>query len=224
MEFDFTPIWLTLKLAATTVVALMAIATPLAWWMARTGTRWVVLVESIVALPLVLPPTVLGFYLLVLLGPEGWIGAPWVAMTDTTLIFSFSGLVIASVIYSLPFAVQPLHTAFVSVGTEPLEAAYTLGATRLDAFFTVASPMAARGYLTAAVLSFAHTIGEFGVVLMVGGAIPGETKVISVAIFESVETLNYPAAHWMSGGLLVFSFVVLVGVYALNRRFPIKLV
>ncbi|MFT6582186.1 MAG: molybdate ABC transporter permease subunit [Alphaproteobacteria bacterium] len=223
MEFDFTPIWLTLKLAATTVLVLMALSTPLAWWMARTGTRWVVLVESVVALPLVLPPTVLGFYLLILLGPEGWVGAPWVAVTDTSLVFSFAGLVIASVIYSLPFAVQPLHAAFESIGRDPIEAAYTLGATPRDAFFTVACPMAARGFLTASVLSFAHTIGEFGVVLMVGGAIPGETKVISVAIFESVETLNYPAAHWMSGGLLVFSFVVLVGVYALNRRFPIKL-
>ena len=154
MEFDLTPIWLTLKLAATTVVVLMAVATPLAWWMARTQTRAVILVESIVALPLVLPPTVLGFYLLVLLGPEGFIGAPWVLMTDTTLTFSFVGLVIASVVYSLPFAVQPLHTAFEAVGRAPLEAAYTLGASPLDAFISVASPMAARGYLTAAVLSW----------------------------------------------------------------------
>ena len=222
MEFDLTPIWLTLKLAATTVVVLMAVATPLAWWMARTQTRAVILVESIVALPLVLPPTVLGFYLLVLLGPDGFIGAPWVLMTDTTLTFSFVGLVIASVVYSLPFAVQPLHTAFEAVGRAPLEAAYTLGASPLDAFISVASPMAARGYLTAAVLSFAHTLGEFGVVLMVGGSIPGETKVVSIAIFESVETLNYPVAHWLSGGLLLFSFVVLMFVYALNRQFPIK--
>ena len=222
MEFDLTPIWLTLKLAATTVVVLMAVATPLAWWMARTQTRAVILVESIVALPLVLPPTVLGFYLLVLLGPEGFFGAPWVLMTDTTLTFSFVGLVIASVVYSLPFAVQPLHTAFEAVGRAPLEAAYTLGASPLDAFISVASPMAARGYLTAAVLSFAHTLGEFGVVLMVGGSIPGETKVVSIAIFESVETLNYPVAHWLSGGLLLFSFVVLMFVYALNRQFPIK--
>ena len=223
MEFDLTPIWLTLKLAATTVVVLMAVATPLAWWMARTQTRAVILVESIVALPLVLPPTVLGFYLLVLLGPEGFIGAPWVLMTDTTLTFSFVGLVIASMVYSLPFAVQPLHTAFEAVGRAPLEAAYTLGASPLDAFISVASPMAARGYLTAAVLSFAHTLGEFGVVLMVGGSIPGETKVVSIAIFESVETLNYPVAHWVSGGLLLFSPVVLVFVDALNRQFPIKL-
>ncbi|HLF12771.1 MAG TPA: molybdate ABC transporter permease subunit, partial [Gammaproteobacteria bacterium] len=173
---------------------------------------------AIVALPLVLPPTVLGFYLLILLGPAGPIGGFWVRMTDTTLTFSFAGLVIASVIYSFPFAVQPLQAAFEAVGRGPLEAAATLGASPFDVFARVASPLAMRGYLSAIVLSFAHTLGEFGVVLMVGGNIPGSTKVISIAVYEHVETLNYAQAHVLAAGLLIFSFTVLLTVYTLNRQ------
>jgi len=214
------PVWLSLELAAVTVVLLLAIGTPLAWWLAWTRSRARPLIEALVALPLVLPPTVLGFYLLVLFGPAGAIGRFWLALTDTTLTFSFSGLVIASVIYSFPFVVQPLQTAFEAVGAGPLEAAATLGANRLESFLRVASPLAIRGYVTAIVLGFAHTLGEFGVVLMVGGNIPGETKVISIAIYEHVETLAYDQANALSAGLLIFSFVVLLVVYTINRKVP----
>jgi molybdate transport system permease protein len=196
---------------------LLAIGTPLAWWLASTKSRTRAFVEALVALPLVLPPTVLGFYLLVLLGPAGAIGSFWVAMTGSTLTFSFAGLVIASVIYSFPFVVQPLQTAFEGVGPGPLEAAATLGAGRFESFVRVASPLAIRGYVTAIVLGFAHTLGEFGVVLMVGGNIPGQTKVISIAIYEHVETLAYDRANVLSAGLLTFSFVVLLVVYTINR-------
>jgi molybdate transport system permease protein len=219
---DLDPVWLSLQLAATTVVLLLVLATPVAWWLAHTKSRLAAIVESVVALPLVLPPTVLGFYLLVMLGQDSPIGAFWVSLTGTTLTFSFSGLVLASVLYSLPFAVQPLQGAFEATGRGPLEAAYTLGAGKLDAFFSVAMPMALRGYLTAIVLCFAHTLGEFGVVLMVGGNIPGQTRVIAIAVYEHVETLDYAAAHTLSAGLLVFSFIVLFAVYALNRHFPIR--
>jgi molybdate transport system permease protein len=204
-----------------TVLVLLILATPLAWWLAFTRARARVVVETIVALPLVLPPTVLGFYLLILLGPAGAIGGLWVELTDTTLTFSFAGLVIASVIYSLPFAVQPLQVAFEGVGRSPLEAAATLGATPLQAFWRIASPLALRGYVSAIVLSFAHTLGEFGVVLMVGGSIPGSTKVVSIAVFEHVETLRYPQAHVLAALLLVFSFIVLLAVYVLNRSIPL---
>jgi molybdate transport system permease protein len=220
-ELELGPLWLSLQLATVTVLILLAVGTPLAWWLAFTRNRARTVVEAIVAMPLVLPPTVLGFYLLVLLSPQGLIGGPWLELTDTTLTFSFAGLVIASVLYSLPFAVQPLQGAFEGVGRTPLEAAATLGASPLDAFFHVASPLALRGYLSAAVLGFAHTIGEFGVVLMVGGNIPGRTKVISIAIYEHVETINYGQAHVLSAGLLVFSFVVLLSVFNLNRRMPL---
>ena len=220
-ELELGPLWLSLQLATVTVLILLAVGTPLAWWLAFTRNRARTVVEAIVAMPLVLPPTVLGFYLLVLLSPQGLIGGPWLELTDTTLTFSFAGLVIASVLYSLPFAVQPLQGAFEGVGRTPLEAAATLGASPLDAFFHVASPLALRGYLSAAVLGFAHTIGEFGVVLMVGGNIPGRTKVISIAIYEHVETINYGQAHVLSAGLLVFSFVVLLSVFILNRRMPL---
>jgi len=220
-ELELGPLWLSLQLATVTVLVLLAVGTPLAWWLAFTRNRARTVVEAIVAMPLVLPPTVLGFYLLVLLSPQGLIGGPWLELTDTTLTFSFAGLVIASVLYSLPFAVQPLQGAFEGVGRTPLEAAATLGASPLDAFFHVASPLALRGYLSAAVLGFAHTIGEFGVVLMVGGNIPGRTKVISIAIYEHVETINYGQAHVLSAGLLVFSFVVLLSVFILNRRMPL---
>ena len=219
-ELSLGPVWLSLQLATVTVIVLLIVATPLAWWLAFARTRARTFVEAVVALPLVLPPTVLGFYLLILLGPAGALGSLWVELTGTTLTFSFTGLVIASVIYSFPFAVQPLQVAFESVGRAPLEAAATLGATPIDAFFRVASPLSIRGYLSATVLSFAHTLGEFGVVLMVGGNIPGSTKVISIAVYEHVETLNYEQAHILSAGLLAFSLVVLVTVYALNTRRP----
>ena len=219
---DLGPVWLTLELAAVTTLVLLLTGTPLAWWLANTRSRVRPFVEALTALPLVLPPTVLGFYLLVFLSPSSFIGSLWVEVTGTTLTFSFIGLVVASVLYSAPFMVQPLQSAFESVGRTPLEAAMTLRASPLDAFFSIASPMAARGFLTATVLSFAHTVGEFGVVLMVGGNIPGETKVISIAIYEHVETINYPEAHLLSGGMLAFAFLVLLIVYSLNRKFPIN--
>ena len=219
---DLGPLWLTFKLAAVTTAVLLALGTPLAWWLAGTRARLKVAVEAVTALPLVLPPTVLGFYLLVLLNPTTRLGGLWLEVTGEALTFSFTGLVVASVFYSLPFMVQPLQSAFEAVGRGPMEAAATLRASPLDAFLTIAAPLAARGYLTASVLTFAHTVGEFGVVLMVGGAIPGETKVISIAVYEYVETLRYPEAHALSGGLLVFSFLVLVFVYAVNRRFPYR--
>ncbi len=221
MEMDLGPIWISLKLASVTVIVLLLLGTPLAWWLAFTRSRSRAVIEALVALPLVLPPTVLGFYLLILLGPAGPIGRFWVEITGTTLTFSFSGLVIASVIYSFPFAVQPLQTAFEGIGRSPLEAAATLGASPLDTFARVASPLALRGYVSAIVLGFAHTLGEFGVVLMVGGNIPGVTKVVSIAIYEQVETLTYSQAHYLSAGLLTFSFVVLLSVYVFNRRIPI---
>jgi molybdate transport system permease protein len=214
---DLGPLWLSLLLAAVTTLVLLVLGTPLAWWLANTESRWRAVVEAITALPLVLPPTVLGFYFLVLLGPASPVGAFWVRMTGETLTFSFSGLVVASVVYSLPFMVQPLQNAFEAVGRAPLEAAATLRAGRLDAFFSVAVPLSITGFVTAAVLTFAHTIGEFGVVLMVGGNIPGETRVISIAIYEHVETLNYGDAHLLSAGLLVFAFLVLLPVYTMRR-------
>jgi molybdate transport system permease protein len=219
--FDFPgagPLWLTVRLGLVTVAVLIVIGTPLAWWLARTRSRVKVLFEAVVALPLVLPPTVLGFYLLLMLGPHGPIGRYWVTLTGDTLTFSFSGLVIASVVYSLPFVVQPLQNAFESLGRGLMETAATLGARPLDAFFTVAVPLAARGYLTAFVMGFAHTLGEFGVVLMVGGNIPGETRVISIAIYDHVEALEYGTAHRLSAILLIFAFVSMVTLYVINRR------
>jgi len=218
---DLSPLWLTLHLAAVTTLILFLLGTPIAWWLARTHSRLKPIVEAITALPLVLPPTVLGFYLLVALSPASPLGALWVQATGDALTFSFTGLVVASVLYSLPFMVQPLAGAFEAVGRGPIEAAESLGASPLDAFFSVAMPLSARGFLTAAVLTFTHTLGEFGVVLMVGGNIPGRTKVVSIAIYEHVETLRYAEAHVLAGGLLVFSFFVLLIVYGLNRRFPL---
>ena len=218
---DWGPLWLTLQLAGVTVVVLLLVGTPLAWWLAFTRSRFRTMVEAVVALPLVLPPTVLGFYLLVALGPHGLIGGPWKDLTGSALSFTFTGLVIASTLYSLPFVVQPLHGAFEAVGKKPLEAAWSLGASKLDAFFTVASPMAVRGYLSAVVLGFAHTLGEFGVVLMVGGNIPGVTKVLSIAIYDHVEVLDYTQAHVLSAVLLLFSFLILAIVYTVNRRLPV---
>lgn len=219
---DLSPLWVTLHLAAVTTLILLVIGTPLAWWLARTHSRLKPAIEAITALPLVLPPTVLGFYLLILLSPQSTIGSFWISVTGDALTFSFTGLVVASVIYSLPFTVQPLETAFESVGHGPTEAAASLGASPLDAFFNVVVPMSLRGFLTAAVLTFAHTLGEFGVVLMVGGNIPGETRVVSIAIYEHVETLRYGDAHILAGGLLVFSFLVLMIVYSINNRNPLR--
>ncbi|MEJ2173221.1 MAG: molybdate ABC transporter permease subunit [Woeseiaceae bacterium] len=212
------PLWLSVQLAAITMLLLLVICTPLSWWLARTASRTKPAVQAIVALPIVLPPTVMGFYLLILLGPSGAIGEWWVRLTGDALTFTFGGLVIASCLYSLPFAVQPLMNAFESVDKRNLEAAWTLGATRRDAFFSVALPQSTRGYFAAAVLSFAHTLGEFGVVLMVGGNIPGETRVISIAIYDQVESLNYAAAHQLSGVLLVLAFVMLFAMFVINRR------
>jgi molybdate transport system permease protein len=218
--FDLATVWLSMRLAATTTAVLLLLGTPIAWWLAHTRSRWRSPIEAVVALPLVLPPTVLGFYLLVALGPRGPLGGPWQQLTGAPLAFTFTGLVIGSVIYSLPFVVQPLHTAFEAVGCKPLEVARTLRARPFDAFLSVASPMALRGYVTAIVLGFAHTLGEFGVVLMVGGSIPGRTRTLSISIYDHVEALEYAEAHLLAGGLLVFSFVVLLGVYILNRRLP----
>ena len=211
-------IWLTLQLAVVTTLILMLIALPLGWWLARTKSPARPVIEAITALPLVLPPTVLGFYLLVLMSPTWPLGAFWVRVTGDTLAFSFTGLVIASLVYSLPFAVQPVQSAFMAIPVQALETARTLGAPPRDAFTSVALPLAKRGILTGAVLTFAHTIGEFGVVLMVGGNIPGETRVISIEIFTAVERLDYATAHALSLGLLCFSFVTLFLIYALGRR------
>ena len=214
---DLGPLWLSLALAGITTIVLIMLGTPIAWWLAGTKSRFRPAVEAVTALPLVLPPTVLGFYLLIALGPASPVGGFWLKVTGESLTFSFAGLVIASVIYSLPFMVQPLQNAFEAIGRGPMEAAATLGASSRDAFFSVAAPLASRGFITASVLTFAHTIGEFGVVLMVGGNIPGETRVISIAIYEHVETLNYGDAHSLSAGLMLFAFLVLMFVYTRRR-------
>lgn len=218
---DLMAVWVTLKLAVVSTLILLVLGTPLAWWLARTRFRFKPLIEALVALPLVLPPTVLGFYLLIALGPHGPVGRLMESLGGASLAFTFTGLVVGSVIYSLPFVVQPLEDAFEAVGDRPLEVAATLRASPLDRFFTVVVPLARPGFLTAAVLGCAHTIGEFGVVLMIGGNIPGETRVLSVAIYDHVEALDYASAHWLAGGLLVVSVALLVGVYAFNRRFRV---
>ena len=213
MPDDLQAVWLTALLAGVTTLLLFPIASPLAWWLARSDSKGRSLVEAVVAMPLVLPPTVLGFYLLVMLNPESFVGGLWLNVTGESLTFSFSGLVIASVIYSLPFMVQPLHATFRAVPEPVLEAAATLGASPRDQWLNVVLPLAKRGYLTGGVLTFAHTVGEFGVVLMMGGNIPGETRVLSIAIYEHVETLNYQAAHSLALGLMCFSFLSLWLVY-----------
>lgn len=212
------PFLLTVKLALVTTAVLLIIGTPVAWWLARSRSRFKPVIEATVALPIVLPPTVIGFYLLVLLGPHGALGGLWVLLTGDTLTFTFAGLVIASVIYSFPFVVQPIQAAFESVGRDVLEAAATLGAKPLDAFWTIAIPLAKRGFLTATVMGIAHTLGEFGVVLMVGGNIPGETRVISIAIYDHVEMLDYRSAHVMSAILLAFAFAAMLMLYIVNRK------
>lgn len=218
---DMAALWLTLELAGVTTIILLLIGTPLAWWLARARWRFKFLVEALVALPLVLPPTVLGFYLLITLSPGGVIGGTLNTLGLPALSFTFAGLVVGSVIYSLPFVVQPLQHAFTHIGSRPLEVAATLGATPLDTFFSVVLPLARRGYITAAVLGFAHTLGEFGVVLMIGGNIPGKTQLASMAIYDHVEALEYTQAHGLSACLLLLSLVLLIGVFALNRRFDV---
>jgi molybdate transport system permease protein len=217
-EADLTALAITLKLALISTALLLLFCTPLAWWLARTRWRHKYLLEALIALPLVLPPTVLGFYLLLALGPHGPVGALVDALGGRPLPFTFAGLVVGSFLYSLPFVVQPLQDAFTAVGRRPLEVAATLRAAPLDRFFTVSVPLARAGFFTAAVLGFAHTLGEFGVVLMIGGNIPGATQVVSIAVYDHVESLEYAHAHWLSAGLLLLSFVLLVAVYALNRR------
>ncbi len=211
------PLWLSVQLALVTTLVLVVLGTPLAWWLSQTNRVWRPVVETLVALPLVLPPTVLGFYLLILLGPAGAIGRFWVQITGDSLTFSFSGLVVASCFYSLPFVVQPLQNAFESVPRSTVEAAYTLGASPAQSFFSVLVPLSLRGYVTAGVMGFAHTLGEFGVVLMVGGNIPGQTRVISIAIYDHVESLDYGQAHLLSLILIAFAFLALLSLYWLNR-------
>ena len=211
-------IWLTVKLASVTTLVLLLVGTPLAWWLARTPSRAKGVVVAVVALPLVLPPVVIGFYLLLLMGPNGPVGQLTQSLGLGLLPFTFSALVIGSVFYSLPFVVQPLQNAFEAIGPKPLEAAATLRASPLDAFFSVVLPLAKPAYATAAVMGFAHTVGEFGVVLMIGGNIPGATRVLSVQIYDNVEALQYPQAHVLAGGLLIFSFAVLLALQWLNRR------
>jgi molybdate transport system permease protein len=212
---DAATLWLTLQLAFTVTLLLLALGTPLAWWLARTRSRLRHVVGAIVALPLVLPPTVLGFYLLLALGPHGWIGQLTEALGLGLLPFTFAGLVLASSLYSLPFVVQPLQNAFDAIGERPLEAAATLRAGPWDRFWSVAVPLARPGFLSAAVLGFAHTVGEFGIVLMIGGNIPGKTRTLAVQIYDHVEALEYAQAHWLAGGMVAFSFLVLLALYAL---------
>ena len=211
-------VFVTLKLAGLTTILLLILATPIAWWLARTKSAWRVPIASMVALPLVLPPTVLGFYLLVTLGPHGPMGQLTQAMGLGSFAFTFTGLVIGSLIYSLPFAVQPLQNAFEAMGERPLEVAATLRASPWDTFLTVALPLARPGYLTAAILSFAHTVGEFGVVLMIGGNIPGKTRVVSTQIYGHVEAMEYAQAHALAAGMLLFSFTIMLVMTWLNRN------
>lgn len=222
LSSDLAPVWLTFALASTTTIILLLLGIPIAWWLARTTSPLRGPIGALVALPLVLPPTVLGFYLLVLMGPAGPIGQLTEFLGLGHLPFTFSGLVIGSVFYSLPFVVQPIQNAFEAIGSMPLEVAATLRAGPWDLFFSVALPMARPGIFTACVLGFAHTVGEFGVVLMVGGNIPGRTRVLSVAIYDHVEALEYTKAHWLAGGMLVFSFVTLLVMY--SRRHPLRIV
>jgi len=210
---DLMALWITLKLASLTTLTLLVIGTPIAWWLAQSQFRFKPLIEALIALPLVLPPTVIGFYLLIALGPHGIFGNGL-----NGLAFTFSGLLIGSIIYSMPFVVQPLQNVFAALGNRPLDVAATLRASPVDRFLTVVLPLSRSGYITAAVLGFAHTVGEFGVVLMIGGNIPGKTQVASIAIYDHVESLEYTQAHWLSGGLLVLSFIMLLVVYSLNGR------
>lgn len=213
---DWGAIWLTIKLATTVTLLLLLLGTPVAWWLAQTRSRFKSVAVALVALPLVLPPSVLGFYLLVTMGPHGPVGQLTESLGLGLLPFTFPGLVVGSLFYSLPFVVQPLQNAFEAIGSRPLEVAATLRASPLDSFFTVVMPLAKPGFLTAATLGFAHTVGEFGVVLMIGGNIPDKTRVVSVQIYDHVEALEYAQAHWLSGGMLVFSFIALLLLYTFN--------
>ncbi len=215
---ELPALWLTFKLAFVTTCLLVIISTPLAYWLANTRAKYRAVIESLVALPIILPPTVLGFYFLMLFNPEGAIGKFLQQTTNSSLLFSFSGLVIASIFYSLPFVVQPLQNTFSTIGKQPLERAATLGANPLNVFFTVFIPLSKKGYLTAGVLGFAHTLGEFGIVLMVGGSIPNETRVVSIAIYEMVESMQYQSAHALSALLLSISFFVLLIVYSTGQQ------
>lgn len=221
-DSDIAALVLTFKLAFVTTLLLLIFATPLAWWLSRTPSKAKVLIEPLVALPLVLPPTVIGFYLLITFAPDGFMGQFWEWVTGEKLAFSFPALVIGSFLYSLPFFVQPLQIAFENLEKSLLEAAATLGANRWDQFFSVAVPLSRRGFITASCLGFAHTIGEFGIVLMIGGNIPGETRVLSIALYDHVESLQYTSAHILASGLLVFSFLLLMLVYGINRRLQFK--
>jgi len=217
---DLSALYLTLKVASLTTSILLIIGTPLAWWLARTESRWKGFCSALVALPIVLPPSVLGFYLLILMSPNGIVGKLTQQLGIGTLPFTFAGLVVASVLYSLPFVVQPLQNTFSAIGNAPLEAAATLRASPLNTFFSVVMPLSKSGFLTAAILGFTHTVGEFGVVLMVGGNIPDKTRVVSVQIYNHVEALEYSAAHTLAGGLLVFSFLVLLLLYSSQKHNP----
>ena len=220
-EYDISALLVTMKLASLTTIILILVGTPIAWWLSQTRFKFKAVVEAIIALPLILPPTVLGFYLLMTLGTNGPVGNFLESLGGSSIAFTFTGLVFGSVIYSLPFVVQPLQNSFGSIGKQSMEVAATLGASKLDRFFTVAVPLARTGFITAGVLGFAHTVGEFGVVLMIGGNIPGETGVLSIAIYDHVEAMEYGQAHVLAGGLLVLSFVMLLVVYIINRRFSI---
>lgn len=214
---DLGAIWLTIKLASLTTAILLVVGTPVAWWLARTRSWLRGPIGAVVALPLVLPPTVIGFYLLLTLGPHGWIGQATQALGLGSVVFSFAGLVIGSVVYSMPFVVQPLQNAFSAIGQRPLEVAATLRASPWDTFIHVVLPLARPGFVTASILGFAHTVGEFGVVLMIGGNIPDKTRVVSVQIFDHVEAMAYDQAHWLAGAMLLFSFLVLLMLYAGRR-------
>lgn len=217
-DISLEPVWLSLELAVVTTVVLLALSAPLAWWLARSKSAWRAPIGAVVTLPLVLPPSVMGFYILVALGPHGPLGQFTQSMGWGLLTFTFPGLVIGSLVYSLPFAVQPLQGAFEALGDRLMEVAATLGAKPVDAFFSVVLPLVRPGVFTATVLTFAHTIGEFGVVLMIGGNIPGKTQVVSTEIYTFVEAMEYEKAHILAGGMLVFSFVVLLALSFLNRR------
>ncbi len=218
LDSDISALWLTLQLAAVTTVILMVVGAPLAWWLSRSISRFASVIEATVALPLILPPTVIGFYLLIAFSPDNFLGSGWLALTGQPLAFTFSGLVVGSVIYSLPFVVQPLQSGFQHFDHKLLEAAETMGAGTLDRFIHLIIPLTRRAFVTAALLGFAHTMGEFGVVLMIGGNIPGETQVLSIALYDHVEALDYQRAHWLAGGLLAFSFTLLILLYGFNRQ------
>ncbi|WP_435237338.1 molybdate ABC transporter permease subunit [Psychromonas sp. PT13] len=217
-ETSFTVVWLTIKLAVVVTIILLIVATPLAWWLSQTRSRYKPIISALFAVPLVLPPTVMGFYLLLLLGPNGPIGQLANHLGLGTLPFSFAGIALACSVHSFPFVVQPLQNAFESIGKRPLEVAATLGASHLDCFWNIIVPLARPGFITAMVMGFCHSIGEFGVVLMIGGNIPGKTRVLSVEIYNHVEAMEYAQAHWLAGGMVVFSFIALLLIYMVNQR------